>query len=168
MNNYGPAISWAVMTRRSFTAAMTAGLAAGRGDDIVLEAIYGAKLPATLRLSRRVASQHRYFELRTYAGSTAMEGIFARAGLRAHRLAAQWRAAAATSFDRSNRRPPSLCGGLEAPMRFLIPFDSLEQRSQAWHRFNSDSEWALVRGLMRLTGMTIYRQPGGRIFEMSL
>ena len=142
----GPAISWAVMTRRSFTAAMTAGLAAGRGDDIVLEAIYGAKLPATLRLSRRVSSQHRYFELRTYAGSANMEGIFARAGLRAHRV---------------------------GRMRFLIPFDSLEQRSQAWDRFNSDSEWALVRGGLRLTGMTIFvkssgRQPGGRIFEMSL
>ena len=156
----------AVMTRRSFTAAMTAGLAAGRGGDVVLEAIYGAKLPATLRLSRHLASQHRYFELRTYMGSADMEGIFARAGLRARRLAAQWRAAA--SFDRSNCRPPSLCGGLEAPMRFLIPFDSLKQRSQAWDRFNSDSEWALVRGLLRLTGMTIYRQPGGRIFEMSL
>ena len=129
------------MTRRSFTAAMTAGLAAGRGGDIVLEAIYGAKLPATLRLSRRVASQHRYFELRTYAGSADIEGIFARARLRAHRL---------------------------GRMRFLIPFDSLEQRSQAWDRFNSDSEWALVRGGLRLTGMTIYRQPGGRIFEMSL
>ena len=134
------------MTRRSFTAAMTAGLAAGRGGDIVLEAIYGAKLPATLRLTHRMASQHRYFELRTYAGSADMEGIFARAGLCAHRL---------------------------GPMQFLIPFDSLEQRSQAWDRFNSDSEWALVRGGLRLTGMTIFvkssgRQPGGRIFEMSL
>jgi hypothetical protein len=134
------------MTRRSFTAAMTAGLAAGRGGNIVLEAVYGARLPATLRLNCHLASQHRYFELRTYAGSADVEGIFARARLRAHRL---------------------------APMRFLIPFDSLEERSQAWDRFNSDSEWALVRGGLRLTGMTIFvkssgGQPGGRIFEMSL
>lgn len=120
---------------------MTAGLAAGRGGNIVLEAVYGARLPATLRLNCHLASQHRYFELRTYAGSADIEGIFARARLRAHRL---------------------------APMRFLIPFDSLEQRSQAWDRLNSDPEWARVRAQLRLVETTIFRQPGGRIFEMSL
>ncbi|HLH43943.1 MAG TPA: hypothetical protein VKV74_13215 [Bryobacteraceae bacterium] len=129
------------MTRRSFTAALAAGLAAAADGAVVLEAIHGARLPATLRLGGRLASHHPYFELRTYAGFAEIERIFARAGLPARRL---------------------------GRMRFLIPFDSLEQRSQAWDRFNSDPEWALLRRGLRLTAMTIYRQPGGRIFEMSL
>ena len=134
------------MTRRAFAAALTGAAAAAEGSHIVLEAVYGARLPTRLRVSRALASNARYFELRAYAGSVDLQGIFARAGLRPHAL---------------------------GPMRFLIPFDSLEERSQAWDRFNSDSEWALVRGRLRLTGMTIFvkssgRQPGGRIFEMSL
>jgi hypothetical protein len=116
------------------------------GSHIVLEAVYGARLPARLRVPTALASSARYFELRAYAGSADLQGIFARAGLRPHAL---------------------------GPMRFLIPFDSLEQRSHAWDRFNSDLEWARVRAQLRLVETTIFthssgRQPGGRIFEMSL
>jgi len=111
------------------------------GSQIVLEAVYGARLPTRLRVPTALASNARYFELRAYAGSVDLQGIFVRAGLRPHAL---------------------------GPMRFLIPFDSLEQRNQAWDRFNSDPEWARLRNQLRLVETTIYRQPGGRIFEMSL
>jgi len=129
------------VTRRAFAAALTGAAAAVEGSHIILEAVYGARLPTRLRVSRALASNARYFELRAYAGSVDLQGIFARAGLRTHAL---------------------------GPMRFLIPFDSLEQRSQAWDRFNSDPEWARVRAQLRLVETTIFRQPGGRIFEMSL
>jgi hypothetical protein len=111
------------------------------GGDAVLEAVSGARLPRSLRLPRALASSACYFELRAYAGSGDVQGIFDGAGLRPHAL---------------------------GPLRFLIPFDSLEQRSRFWDRFNSDPEWARVRAQLRLVETTIYRQPGGRIFEMSL
>jgi hypothetical protein len=120
---------------------MICATAGAQGDDVALEAVYGARLPARLRIPRTLASKACYFELRAYAGSADVERIFLRAGLRPHVL---------------------------GRMRFLIPFESLEQRTQAWDRFNSDPEWALVCGGLRLTETTIYRQPGGRIFEMSL
>jgi hypothetical protein len=108
---------------------------------VVLEAFSGARLPRSLRVPGALASSARYFELRAYTGSADVQGILARFGLRPHTL---------------------------SPMRFLIPFDSLEQRSRSWDRFNSDPEWARVRAQLRLVETTIYRQPGGRIFEMSL
>jgi hypothetical protein len=129
------------MTRRGFTAAI-AGAAFSAGAEVPLQAVYGEQLPSTLRISRRIATGHRYFELRAYTGEAdALAAVFARAGFTAHRL-----------------------GG----MRFLIPFDSLEQRSRAWDRFNSGAQWRAFAANVRLTGLTIYRQPGGRIFERSL
>jgi hypothetical protein len=130
-----------VLTRRSFAAA-AAGAALTAGGDVVLEAVSGARLPATLAVARHVAADHRFFELRAYSGRVEMpERLLVRAGMRPHKLGA---------------------------MRFLIPFDSLEQRIRAWDCFNADPEWAQIRGGARLSETTIYRQPGGRIFEMSL
>jgi hypothetical protein len=129
------------VTRRAFAAALTGAAAAVEGGHVVLEAVYGARLPRSLRVPRALASSARYFELRAYAGSADVQEIFAHAGLRPRAL---------------------------GPMRFLIPFDSLEQRSRSWDRLNSDPEWARVRAQLRLVETTIYCQPGGRIFEMSL
>ena len=134
------------MTRRTFAAGL-AVTAAAIGDQVALEAIYGERLPATFRVSRRVAEDHPFFELRGYRGPISaheqLEGILAHAGL----------------------RPVVL-----ADLRFLVPFHSLEQRSRTWSALNCDPAWVAIRESVRLSEMTIYRvrQPGGRIFEMSL
>jgi hypothetical protein len=133
------------MTRRSFARAI-AGAAVVAGGGIPVAAVYGAHLPQTLRIPRRIASRHGWFELRTYMGETEkLAGLFARSSIEAHVLGCG-------------------CSGRQ----FLFPFPSLEERGRAWDRLNGDPDWLLTRGQLRLTEVTIYRYPGGRIFDRSL
>jgi hypothetical protein len=131
-----------VLTRRLFTTALASAAIAAGGGEVVLRAIYGKRLPATLRVSRRVAADHPYFELREYSGLVErLEDLVARAGMRRHMMGAG---------------------------KFLIPFNSLDRRGQTWDRFNADPEWVSLRHQVRLIEMTIYCQPGGKIFDISL
>lgn len=134
------------MTRRTFAAAL-AGTAAITNRSVTLEAISGEHLPATLRVSKRGLGDSPYFELRLYRAETLMharlEDVFSHAGMH-----------------------PVALGNL----RFLLPFESLKQRVAVWDQLNCNPRWIAVRERVRLSGLTIYRarQPGGRIFEMSL
>jgi hypothetical protein len=122
------------MTRRSFAGAI-AGAAVAAGAGIPVAAVYGAHLPQTLRIRRRIASRHGWFELRAYTGETEkLAGLFARLGMQAHLLGCGWGA-----------------------RRFLFPFPSLEERGRAWDRLNEEPDWLLTRGQVRLTEVTIYR-----------
>jgi hypothetical protein len=60
-------------------------------------------------------------------------------------------------------RPESIQGS-----EYLIPFPSLEARTRAWDRFNTDEDWGAIRdaGEVTLKEMQVY--PGGKIFEISL
>ena len=64
-------------------------------------------------------------------------------------------------------RPVSIKGA-----EYLIPFASLEARTRAWDRFNTDEDWCAMRdaGNVALKEVQFYPQvyPGGKIFEMSL
>jgi hypothetical protein len=134
------------MTRRTFAAGLAA-TAAAIGDQVALEALYGERLPATLRLSLREAGDYRFFELRVYRGENAV-----------HRQLKE-------VFTHADLRPVVL-----ADLRFLLPFNSLEERNRTWNHLNCDPAWVRIRERVRLSAMTIYRvrQPGGRIFEISL
>ena len=131
------------MTRRSFAKAI-AGAAVVAEGGVPVAAVYGARLPQTLRIPRRIGSRCEWFELRTYTGETEkLAALFARSGIQAHPLG-------------------------QGQSRFLFPFPSLEERGRAWDRLNGDPAWLLTRGQVRLTEVTIYRYPGGRIFDRSL
>jgi hypothetical protein len=125
------------MTRRSFAAAIVGASVAG-GGGIRVAAVYGARLPQTLRIPRRIASGYGWFELRAYTGETEkLAALFARSGLEAHLWDCGW-----------------------DTRRFLFSFPSLQERGQAWDRLNGDPDWLLTRGQVRLTEVTIYRQAG--------
>jgi hypothetical protein len=66
-------------------------------------------------------------------------------------------------LSRHGIRPASVKG-----TEYLIPFASLEARTRAWDRFNTDDVWCArrPRGTVALKEIQIY--PGGKIFEMSL
>ena len=66
-------------------------------------------------------------------------------------------------LSRYGIRPLSVTG-----TEYLIPFASLEARSRAWDRFNTDDVWCAIRdtGSVALNEISVY--PGGKIFEMSL
>src|SRR5665213_1901445 len=51
---------------------------------------------------------------------------------------------------------------------YLIPFASLEARTRAWDRFNTDDVWCALRDAGSVTLNEIQIYPGGKIFEMSL
>ena len=112
------------MTRRLFVAGLAGASAVQipRAREVVLEAVYGAHLPATLRVRGVALPLRNYYELRVYSGGR----------------------------------------------KYLIPWDSLEQRNRAWADLNRDSDWIRRPEHGRLAEVTIYRQPGGSIFEMSL
>ena len=147
------------MTRRNFACALAAAAVAPSlpaSQELVLEAVYGARLPAGLRITFQALPrgagipEPSYYELRVYQGAVGMHRHFvnvaARSGIQ-----------------------PVILGRL----RFLIPFDSLDQRSRAWTCLHADPEWMALRNQVRLTELTIYRQPrgphpGGRILERSL
>ena len=60
-------------------------------------------------------------------------------------------------------RPASIKGA-----EYLIPFASLEARTRAWDRFNTDDVWCAMRDAGSVTLKEIQIYPGGKIFEMSL
>ncbi len=66
-------------------------------------------------------------------------------------------------LHRNGIRPLSIKG-----TEYLIAFASLEARTRAWDRFNTDDDWCAMRdrGCVTLQEMQVY--PGGKIFEMSL
>src|ERR1019366_1223099 len=66
-------------------------------------------------------------------------------------------------LGRHGIRPVSVKG-----TEYLIPFASLEARTRAWDRFNTDDVWCEMRdaGSVALKEISVY--PGGKIFEMSL
>jgi hypothetical protein len=152
-------------------AAALAGGAAVSGNQVVLEAVYGERLPATLRLPRRVIGDHSYLERRTYQGRDVAHALVrAVSKLPGFEPVSGISTRAATSG---------------ATVTLLIPFRSLEQRARAWDRLNFDPEWASIRNRARLSEVTIYRraalfpdrlfldrlfpdQPGGKIFDISL
>jgi len=122
------------MTRREFSA--LAGVLALPGcvpNDpsrvVILKAIAGARLPATLAIATTSPDKLRegLWELRTYRGATPMlaskfAGIFPRAGIR------------------------PLSKATDGPnLTYLIPFENLTARDRAWTALNADPEWAGAR-----------------------
>jgi hypothetical protein len=51
---------------------------------------------------------------------------------------------------------------------YLIAFESLEARVQAWDRLNADDGWCAIRNASVVAIKEIRVYPGGKIFEMSL
>ena len=66
-------------------------------------------------------------------------------------------------LSRHGIRPASVQG-----TEYLIPFASLEARTRAWDRFNTDDVWCALRDAGSVTLNEIQIYPGGKIFEMSL
>jgi len=66
-------------------------------------------------------------------------------------------------LSRHGIRPVSVRGS-----EYLIPFASLEARTRAWDRFNTDHVWRAMRDAGSVTLKEIQVYPGGKIFEMSL
>jgi hypothetical protein len=131
------------MTRRNFACALTAAAIGptlpAAAPELVLEAVYGAHLPAALRITFRALPrgegipQQSYYELRVYHGAGRMHRHFVNV------------------LVRSGIQPVIL-----GRLRFLIPFDSLDQRNQAWTSVNSDPQWTDLRNQVRLAELTIY------------
>lgn len=128
---------------------------------MILEAVFGAHLPQRLRIVRWPvrASVPEWLELRTYACEDP------------ERLAAMLD----RPFKRTGIHPLRLES--ERNLTFLIPFESLAQRNQAWTWFDAQgfsAEGQRMPAPLTVTEITIYRpiadrpQPGGRIFERSL
>src|SRR6516165_4880026 len=115
------------MTRRTFSAGLAA-TAVAASNTLVLEAIHGERLPATLKISRRKVGEHPYFELRTYRGDAALHSQLERV------------------LSQATLRPLSL-----ATLSFLVPFDSLQQRARTWDQLNFDPGWIALRDRLRLT-----------------
>jgi len=122
---------------------------------VVLQAVYGARVPATLHVPRRALENYIYVEARTYRGKDLPNALVrAMSRLVSRPIHVSW-----CTPDAGTRL-----------LTILLPFDSLEQRALAWDRFNADPEWIAIRSQVRLSEVTIYcfPQPGGSIFEMSL
>jgi hypothetical protein len=127
------------MTRRSFSAAWAGAIAlpafAGdRSQVVVLRAIAGARLPATLEIrtpadGSGAAEKMResVWELRTYrAASPSLAALFGHV------------------FPRAGIRP-WLQGQAGADLTYLIPFDDLTGRDRAWTTLNADPRWISAR-----------------------
>jgi len=123
------------MTRRDFSAALAAAVASpnlesgGRSPAVLLRAIAGASLPATLEIEIALPEKMRdgLWELRTYTGALPMLGS---------RLA--------EVFPRAGIRP--LSGRTRGPdLTYLIPFEDLTARDRAWTVLNADPEWIRAR-----------------------
>lgn len=105
---------------------------------VLLEAVYGAHLPATLRIAGLPARP--WFEWRAYQCSNPARLA------QLHRLLME--------------------SGLFADARtlelgkYLIPFDSLEDRNRAWTLLDSNPEWSALRSVgepVSVSEITIYR-----------
>jgi hypothetical protein len=139
------------MDRRTFLATALSLTGVSRGT--VLEAVFGAHLPATLRIAGLPARP--WFELRAYRCSSParlaqLDRLFMESGL----------------FPGARMESGK-------NLKYLIPFDSLEDRNRSWTLFDSGPEWSALRSEgepVRVSEITIYRPvyPGGRIFERSL
>ena len=66
-------------------------------------------------------------------------------------------------LNRHGIRPSSIKG-----TAYLIPFVSLEARTRAWDRFNTDEDWCSIRDAGGVTLKEIQVYPGGKIIEISL
>src|ERR1700691_1254060 len=117
------------MYRRTFIAGLAGSMAIARPrGGMVLEAVFGAHLPQTLRISRWpvMTSSPNWLELRTY-NSAALHEHFTIGGL----------------FERAGIHP--LLFGAATNLTYLIPFDSLADRHRAWTLFDADPEWHRLR-----------------------
>ena len=66
-------------------------------------------------------------------------------------------------LQRNGIRPVSIKSA-----EYLIHFASLEARTRAWDKFNSDEDWCKIRDTGSVTLKEIRVYPGGKILEMSL
>ena len=134
------------MTRRDFSVTLAAaawpGRVSGEGSPLViLSAIAGARLPATLRITTRVPENLRrsFWELRTYTGpdrvlESHLAQIFPRTGIR-----------------------PLLQERTRASLTYLIPFDCLAARDRAWTELNTDPAWISARPRFESYHFSLYR-----------
>lgn len=135
------------MTRRSFSSAALAVIAFPEfpsGDSsrvVILKAIAGARLPATLVITTKSPEKLRpgLWELRTY------------------RMAARALASdLAEVFPRAGIRP--LLSETDGPnLTYLIPFDNLAARESAWTAVNADPAWNHARTDFRSYHFGLYR-----------
>lgn len=107
------------MNRRQFAAALASLVAVpGSGPRIFLEAVAAPRMPHWLSVEEAAIAAHgaHFFELRVYdsPGLSEFGAILHRAGI----------------------HPVPRGHGA-----YLIPFDSLAARQNAWTRFDSDPEW---------------------------
>ena len=135
------------MTRREFSALAGVlalpGFAPGDSSQVViLQAIAGVRLPATLAIATMSPDKMRegLWELRTYRSGEAaalsgeFAGIFPRAGIR-----------------------PLLQTANGPDLAYLIPFENLTARDRAWTTLNADPEWARARTRFRSYHFGLYR-----------
>ena len=135
------------MTRREFSAAFAGvtalpAFASGAASQVVnLIAIAGARLPETLAIRTNSPEELRrgVWELRTYRGSApALAGhltnTFRRAGIKA---------------------VLQKTGGED--LTYLIPFENLTVRDQAWTAVNADPEWIGARTQFQSYHFGLYR-----------
>ncbi len=109
---------------------------------MVLEAVFGAHLPQTLRIASWpvMDSLPAWFELRTYQCSDPA------------------RLAALHDLARSRIHPLLFEWGTR--LTYLIPFDSLAERNRGWTLFDADPEWHRLRSQgepVSVSEVTIYR-----------
>jgi len=131
------------MTRREFSISL-AGLAVSPGFVVTLQAIAGARLPATLTIGIPLPNDKRegLWELRTYRTSEShpaalaeeFAGIFPRAGI--HPVSATTEGSSLT---------------------YLIPFENLTVRDRAWTAVNADPKWAGATPRFRSYQFGLYR-----------
>jgi hypothetical protein len=134
------------MYRRTFLAGLTVSAVFAKPQGgMVFEAVFGAHLPQTLRIARWpvMTSLPNWLEFRTY-NSSALHDRFTKDGL----------------FARSGIRPLLFESGNK--LTYMIPFDSLAERNQAWTRFDADPEWHSLRRKQnpKVLEITIYRPSG--------
>ena len=135
------------MTRREFSGSI-AGLVvssvfvSGQSSQVViLHAIAGARLPETLAITTNSPEEMRrgVWELRTYRSAQPalaqhLAGVFSRAGIRAE----------LQNTDGGN-------------LTYLIPFENLTARCQAWTAVNADPQWSGARVRFESYQFGLYR-----------
>jgi hypothetical protein len=159
------------MDRRTFVAALAGVSVWGAGRDVRLEAFVAPELPATLMVPAPlvIGREGAIFELRAYrvaewgrpfrlppgfcpaSRNSAANSHAAQKGggrLKARPYTSRLREV----FARAGMRPV-LCEDLT----WLIPFDSLTAREQAWNRVNADPEWTNLRRQFASYRFSLYR-----------
>jgi hypothetical protein len=135
------------MTRRAFSVALGGsaafpGFASGDALPVVtLQAIAGARLPATLTITITSPEkiQRSLWELRTY------------------RTTAPWLAAHLADVFPSAGIRPFLKETSGADLTYLIPFENLTARDRAWTLLNTDPKWTKVRPQFQSYNFGLYR-----------